>query len=165
MQLCRLLIIICFLKVLSISQLQAQHEMNVIISASVSGSVELISIKSMTLSGTDAQNGIITINPLTSANAGKMIATGSPNLNIRISYLRRRELTRVEGNSTLIFNYNLAGNTLDDQSSATPLDNENRDFEFNDQGRFYIWLGGSVDISKALPGSYQGEFTLEIEYI
>lgn len=128
-------------------------------------SVELITIQSMNLSGEDVENNIITINPQVSGNAGKMIAIGSPDSEISISFLESRELVHSSGSGTLTFNYRIAGNGIDDQSTAEILDRENRELEFNDEGQFYLWIGGSVDISTAEPGSYRGEFTLEIEYI
>lgn len=135
------------------------------VSTQVISTIEMITIQSMDLTNAEQQNNIIRINPQQSANAGKMVAIGTPNSDIRISYLRQRELTRQQGNETLQFRYRVAGNSKDDQSTAEILNHENRDFAFNEEGRFYLWIGGSVDISTASPGNYQGEFTLDIEYI
>lgn len=143
----------------------ALNKVSISVSAKVISTIEMITIQSMNLSKAQAINNRIQINPQTSSNAGKMIAIGTPKSDIRISFLQQRELTRSNGSESLQFNYKVAGNTRDDQSTAEMLDHENRDFEFNDQGRFYLWIGGDVDISTATPGNYQGEFTLEIEYI
>ncbi|PAU93295.1 hypothetical protein CK503_12800 [Aliifodinibius salipaludis] len=140
-------------------------DVNINVSAQVISSIEMITINSMNLSEVEPENNRISINPQNSTNAGKMIAIGNPNSEIRISYLEQRELTQPQRSETLIFNYEVAGNTEDDQSSAKILDRENRDFEFNEDGRFYLWIGGNVDISTASPGNYQGEFTIDIEYI
>ena len=156
---------ICFLQFYNPTLSKAQSEVSINVAASVISSVEYLTIQSMRLTKAETQNDVITVSPLTSPNAGKMIAVGTPNKDIRISFQRARELTRIEGGSTLIFNYRLAGNTVDDQSTSELLDDENRSFKFNENGQFFIWIGGSVDISTALPGNYQGEFTLEIEYI
>ena len=153
---------------LSPSALSAQNadsDVSIDVSAQVISSIEMITIQSMQLSGSEARNNQIQINPQQSANAGKMIAIGNPNSEIRISFLEQRELTQQNSAESLLFDYQVAGNTQDDQSTAEILDRENRDFEFNSEGRFYIWIGGSVDISTATPGNYQGEFTLEIDYI
>jgi len=144
---------------------QSESGISIDVSAQVISSIEMITIESMKLANSEARNGIITINPQRSANAGKMVAIGTPNSDIRISYLQQRELTRQQGAETLLFEYSVVGNDQDDQSSAERLNSENRDFEFNNEGRFYLWIGGSVDISTATPGNYQGEFTLDIEYI
>lgn len=140
-------------------------DISISVSAEVISTIEMITIQSMNLTKEEAVNNHIQINPQNSANAGKMIAIGTPNSDIRISFLEQRELTRQRGTESLLFNYRVAGNSQDDQSTAEILGQENRDFEFNEQGRFYLWIGGSVDISTASPGNYQGEFTLEVEYI
>lgn len=144
---------------------QSETEVNINVSAQVISSIEMITINSMNLSEVEVENDQISINPQNSSNAGKMVAIGNPNSEIRISYLEQRELTQPQRSETLIFNYRVAGNTEDDQSSAEILSRENRDFEFNEDGRFYLWIGGNVDISTASPGNYQGEFTIDIEYI
>jgi len=144
---------------------QSDSDISVDVSAQVISSIEMITIESMQLVNSEARNGIITINPQQSANAGKMVAIGTPNSDIRISYLQQRELTQEQGTETLLFEYIVVGNNQDDQASAERLNSESRDFEFNDEGRFYLWIGGQVDISTATPGNYQGEFTLDIEYI
>lgn len=144
---------------------QSNNKVSISVSAKVISSIEMITIQSMDLSNAKPQNNRITINPQTNANAAKMVATGTPNANIRISFLRQRELTRQNGSETLLFNYRVAGNAKDDQSTAEILNRENRDFKFNDKGQFYLWIGGNVDISTAVPGNYQGEFTIDIEYI
>lgn len=140
-------------------------EISISVSAQVINTIEMITIQSMDLSEAEVVNDRIRVDALNSSNAGKMIAIGSPNSDFRISFLERRELTQNNGSSTLFFNYQVVGNNEDDQSTAEILDRENRDLEFNDEGRFYLWIGGEVDISTAEPGSYQGEFTLDIEYI
>lgn len=140
-------------------------KININVSAQVISTIEMITIQSMNLTKAKEINNVITIDPLNSSSAGKMIVVGNPGSDIRISYLEQHELTRKQGSETLQFNYRVAGNTEDDQSTAELLDHENRDFEFNEQGRFYLWIGGSVDISAASPGNYEGEFTVDIEYI
>ncbi|HKK46730.1 MAG TPA: DUF4402 domain-containing protein [Balneolaceae bacterium] len=150
----------------SVAKAQSKtNDVSINVSTKVISSIEMITIQSMSLSKANMRNDRITIDPQTSSNAGKMIATGTPNADIRISFLRQRELTQSKGAKTLIFNYRVAGNSKDDQSTAEMLNRENRDFKFNSNGHFYLWIGGSVDISSATPGNYQGEFTVDVEYI
>jgi len=141
------------------------QDINVAVNARVLNSIELITIQPIQLAREEAVNDVIRINPITSVNAGKMIAVGSPNTDIRISFLNRRELTNAQNSDRISFNYVVAGNDEDDQASAELINQESREFSFNEEGRFYLWIGGNVDISTAEPGNYQGEFTLEIENI
>ncbi len=94
-----------------------------------------------------------------------MIAVGMPNTEFRLNYLPERELTQVDGNSTLTFTYELSGNSEENQSTSELLELDNRNIEFNEEGRYYIWVGGRVNIENAAPGNYEGDFTIEIDYI
>ena len=141
------------------------EEISVQVSARVISSVELLTLKSIQLSGADAIDNVVRIDPVTSPNAGKMVAFGTPNSDIRISYQQTLELTHTQGAETLTFTYQVAGNRQEDQGTAERLDIDNRDFSFNEKGEFFLWIGGTVNISTATPGNYQGEFTLEIDYI
>lgn len=144
---------------------KGQSNFSINVKTAVVSSIELVTIQSIRLTKAKVLNNIISVDPLTSSNSGKMIASGTPNSEISISFIKRHKLTHSEGGSTLIFNYSVAGNDVNDQSSSELLDLQNRSMRFNREGKYYFWIGGSVDVSTALPGSYQGEFTLDIEYL
>jgi hypothetical protein len=94
-----------------------------------------------------------------------MIAIGTPEAEFRLNYLPERILNQINGNGSLIFNYEISGNLEEDQATSELLDLDNRNLRFNSEGRFYIWVGGSIDLSNAAPGNYEGDFTIEIDYI
>ncbi|MCP9290086.1 MULTISPECIES: DUF4402 domain-containing protein [Gracilimonas] len=135
------------------------------VSASVIPSIELITVNSMTFPNLQPGQREIYVNPVNSLNAGFMIAVGMPNTEFRLNYLPERELTQVDGNSTLTFTYELSGNSEENQSTSELLELDNRNIEFNEEGRYYIWVGGRVNIENAAPGNYEGDFTIEIDYI
>lgn len=143
----------------------AQQSIEISVSATVNGTVEMFTIQTMDLQDIERNSNIITVDPIQSPRAGKMIARGTPNTEFRFDYLRERELSNTLGTGVLLFNYNVAGNTVDEQETSELLDQEARDLQFNENGEFFIWVGGNVDISEVEPGSYEGEFTIEIEYI
>jgi hypothetical protein len=142
-----------------------ENDVSIDVSARVISTIEMVTLQSMSLRDAEERNGMIRVNPRQNSNAGKMMAIGTPNSDVRISFLPRRELTRTQGTEQLLFSYNVAVNTEEEQSTAEILNQENRDFSFNEEGRLYLWIGGNVDISTATPGNYRGEFTLDIEYI
>lgn len=158
------LVTICLLTTSATAQ-NSDSEISINVSAELITSIEMITVQSMKLSEAEAVNSIIRINPQNSAFAGKIIAIGQPNAEIRVSFLEKRELTHNQSSSNLLFNYEVAGNSQDNQSSAEILERENRELKLNSEGEFFLWIGGSVDISTASPGNYQGDFTLEVDYI
>lgn len=128
-------------------------------------SIELITVNTMTIGNTQPGQEIITVNPVTDLNAGFMIARGTPEAEFRLDYFTERRLTQIGGPGFLIFRYFLAGSVLEEQSTSELLDSENRTLRFNEDGMFYIWVGGEVNLQNALPGDYEGDFTIEIDYI
>lgn len=138
---------------------------NIRVNAVVMPSIELITVNSMTLGNMQPGQREIYVNPVNSLNAGFMIAVGIPDTEFRLNYLPERELTQTNGNATLTFTYEISGNSVENQSTSELLEVDNRNIRFNDEGRYYIWIGGRVNLENAEPGNYEGDFTIEIDYI
>lgn len=147
------------------AQQNRSKSVSINISATVSSSIELITIQTLDLQNADTQNNTLEINPILSSNAGNMVARGNPGSEFRLNYLEVRELTNIEGTGVLFFEYRIAGNNIDEQNTAELLQPESRELQFNEDGQFYIWVGGRIDLTNAEPGSYEGDFSIEIEYI
>ena len=133
--------------------------------AQVVESIEMVTVRDMNFSPVQPSQQTITIDPLSASNSGKMIALGNADSQIRVSFVRERTLRHVSGTSTLTFSYEIAGNDEDDQSSAEILQTDNRDLTLNGEGEYYFWIGGQVNVENAKPGNYNGDFTIEVEYI
>lgn len=160
-----LLFVVLVLTPLTLIAQNGPLSVSINVTADVQASVEMITIRSMDFQNTDRDAMIVILDPLQSPAAGQMVARGNPNAEFRVDYLQNRELTNTQGPGVLIFNYDVAGNSVDEQETAELLGQDIRDLQFNDQGEFYIWVGGRVDLTDATPGSYEGEFSIEIEYI
>ena len=158
-----------FLFVFSAPALYAQESssdsFSIGVSARVVKSIEMVTLRDMQFGPLQPGQQEILIDPLLDSETGKMIAVGNPNARIRVSFIRERVLSRSNGGGTLIFTYQISGNDEDDQSSAEVLQTDNRDLDLNDEGEYYFWIGGQVNIENARPGNYEGDFTIEVEYI
>lgn len=144
---------------------QDQQNVTINVSATVAGTVEMITINTVDFDEIEQEGSEVRVDPIFGERAGKMIARGTPNAEFRVDYIRERELINQNGDGVIFFSYEVAGNDIDDQETSELLDQDIRDLQFNDDGEFYFWVGGSVDLSDINPGNYQGEFTIEIEYI
>lgn len=148
---------------------QSSASESVNVSAEVIGStqsaIEIITVSTIQFGETQPLNGQINVNPITDLNAGFMIAIGNPEAEFRLNYLPDRILNQINGNGSLTFTYLISGNDEENQATSELLDLENRNLRFNEEGRYYIWVGGQIDLSNAAPGNYQGDFTIEIDYI
>ncbi len=138
---------------------------NIDIRTTIVSSIELITVKSITVGNLQSGQEEIYINSISDVNAGYMIAVGAPGLDFRLNFERSRVLTQVNGDGTLVFEYELSGNHLEDQNSAENITEDVRNLKFNADGQYYIWVGGKIDLRNARPGNYDGDFTIEIEYI
>ena len=154
-----------FIHNLVIAQEREETSVTVNISAEVVNSIDLITVRSIQFERGAERQTNISINPVNDNRAGKMIAQGTPGASFRITFLRQRDLININNGEVLFFRYLLSGKSVDDQGTSELLEDDNRSFRFNDSGVYYIWIGGEADLQNATPGSYQGEFTLEIEYI
>lgn len=163
----RLLILIIFFLIPSstIAQDDTSVSAQLNINAEVTQSIELITVNPLSLENTQPGQVIITVNPINDLNSGHMVALGTPEAEFRLDYDLEKRLDRIEGPGYLTFRYELSGNTIDDQSTSDIIQYQNRNLRFNNEGTFYIWLGGVLNLENAEPGNYEGDFTIEIDYI
>ncbi len=135
------------------------------VDANVVQTIELITVNSMQIGDLQPGQQEIYISPVQSGLAGFMIAVGTPGAEFQLNYFNERELTRIEGEGSIKFTYEISGNSSDDQVNSELLQNDNRSIRFNIEGEYFFWVGGRVDLTNAVPGSYIGDFTIEIDYI
>lgn len=136
------------------------------ISANVRDSeIEIITMNSLDLIGVQPVNNIVNIDPVLNTRAGKMMASGNPNARFTIAYDVVRELANLTGQGLIFLEYAVSGNSLDEQDTSELFEEESRELQFSADGEFFFWIGGRIDLSQATPGSYEGEFTIEIEYL
>ncbi|WP_210509359.1 hypothetical protein [Natronogracilivirga saccharolytica] len=137
---------------------------NVAASIAIPTEVQLTTLRNMSLDQQLASRGRVNIDPVTDSRSGLLRAEGEPNALVQISFVREQSLSHMEGGAEVTFEFVIAGNEIEDQASAEVLDLENRQYSLNEDGEYYFWIGGEVNLENASRGSYEGMFTVEIEY-
>lgn len=127
--------------------------------------IELVTIKNLDLDLNRAVDEQIIISAKTDPEAGNMLVKGKPGAHIRITYLPEMELVNTTGAGSLTVFYEVYGYPGDNQTASEPLDAVDRMMRINPEGHYYLWIGGRINVKEARPGNYEGEFTIEIEYI
>ena len=157
----------CCLCLLFHQSIQAQASGTIHASATVveATDIQLITMKDMFIDESAATNGILVISPVTDEKAGKILVKGRVNTSVRLSYLSEMSLVNTSGDGTIVCRYSVSGYKSDNQGASQLLDVVEKVVLLNEKGEFYLWLGGRVDLSRARPGDYDGEFTIQIEYI
>lgn len=139
-------------------------ELSISITTEVVETIELFTLQNINLGVIQPSQQTVTVDPVTSPNAGIMLATGNPNSILRVSYRDQVELQSSDGNEIIIFKYRVSGSSQYDQSTSEYLEPESKDLSFNESGEYFFWIGGSTDISNITGGKFEGDFTFEVEY-
>lgn len=156
---------------LAISSVSAKSQINESVTATVNistrmvQSIQLITVKSMSFGSVQPGQQEIYVNPVSDVNSGYMIAVGTPGAEFRLDYFQERTLFHTSGGQNLTFEYEISANEIEDQASSELLDFNARSLTFTPEGVYHIWVGGRVNIENAEPGNYEGDFTIEIDYI
>lgn len=135
------------------------------VKTNVQATIQMVTIRNINFGKVQPGQKQIIISPINSPEAAAMKAFGIPNADIKITYLPIRELNRHGGNEVLRFYYSLSGNTENEQETSQLIDFNNQNTQFNGIGEYYFWIGGRVNIADAKPGQYEGDFTIEVEYL
>ncbi len=167
----RLFVAILFLGLAQYAQAQVNGQstsgtvISVNVSAAIQSSIELTTISNINFGQVTPGMTELYINPRQDGGAGLMRITGQPDMLIRVSFLERRELINTSGGLPLLFIYDISGAQTEDQFLSERLTAENREISLGPEGEFYFWIGGRLDLTNVSFGQYEGEFTLEIDYI
>lgn len=140
------------------------NDYSISISTQILESIELLTIRSIDISNVQPSQGTIYISPTRDAEAGMMKAQGRPGADIRISFLSDQVLTSTGSDGAIAFEYLVTGNDKDEQETSEMLEPENQNFQLNEDGEYFFWIGGTATVSGAPGGNYSGEFTIEVDY-
>jgi hypothetical protein len=144
---------------------QPRESVSISVGLAIESSIEIETISNINLGRIQPGQGEVFIDPKSDPGAGLLKLSGRPDALIRISFAERRELIRVGGGGVIQFLYLLAGSTRDEQSTSDLIQLENRDLRMGRSGEYFIWVGGTVSLDGVVFGQYEGEFTIEIDYL
>ncbi len=144
---------------------QSLQETSISVTATVEATaIEVITVREMNLLGVERVENQVTINPINSERSALMMAEGAPGASFRLTFEPSREMVNLDGAGLIFVDYAVSGYTQDEQQSSELFAEETQELEFSEDGEYYVWIGGTIDLSEATPGRYEGEFTLEVEY-
>lgn len=149
--------------------MMAQNKTSVSITAQATvidnSGIELVTIKNMDIDVGMAIDGKIYVSAKRDASAAMMMLKGRANAKFRVTFPPMVKIANSTGTGTLTLYYEMYGYQSDNQSASEPIDAVERNLQISSDSKYYFWVGGRVDINNARPGNYNGEFTLQIEYI
>jgi hypothetical protein len=166
----RFLFLVMFAYLLPMESMQAQQGISsftIKAQATVvdQAELEVVTIQNLTIDESMARDGIIHVSAQHDPEAGVIMVLGKPEAHFRVQYIPERVIENTLGKGTLVIKYELYGFAKDLQYASEPIDTADRIMNVSDLGEYFFWVGGTIDISNASPGKYEGEFTIEIEYL
>lgn len=144
---------------------QSRDAIAISIGLQIDSSIEIETISNINIGRVRPGDEVITIDPRVDPGAGLLRLSGRAGGVVRISYVQRRELIRVGGGGAIQFEYQMSGNFRDEQSASQLIVTENSDLILSEQGEYFLWIGGTLSLQGIVFGQYEGEFTIEVDYL
>lgn len=149
---------------ISIAVGQQKSTIELSISATVVDQIEVITIA-------DIDAGIIlpgesekVISPILDGGAGILRLEGLKNSSIQVSYSQQVTMTNLLTNQPLFMNYMVSGGPESNQSVSTLFTTNPANVTLNADGVYYLWIGCRFSLIGLMPGQYDGDFLIEVDY-
>jgi len=127
--------------------------------------IEVVTLKNLDINERMARDGIISVSAQTQPEAGEMKVLGIPDAHFRVRFIPYEVIGNSQGIGTITIRYELFGSQGNLQQTSDLINAEEHVLRTSKLGEYFFWVGGIIDISKAGPGTYSGEFTIDIEYL
>lgn len=149
-----------------VAKSQGKSSERAVATANVIESLQLITIRDITLITPTYDGNQLFISPKESPFAGQFLISGSNRTNVRITYLKNEMIEELTGNGGVLeLAYVLSGNTEDNQYQSILFGPSGEfDIQIGESGTYFLWVGAVVNTSNATAGEYLSEFTIELEY-
>lgn len=143
---------------------QSKPEVKVTIEATVVDYIEMITLADIDVGTVLPSDETLTLNPRTDQGAGIIALQGRQNASIQISYSALVEMTNINADRGLTVNYSVCGNAENDQAGSALLIANPATVQLNSTGEYYLWIGCSFSLLSIVPGQYDGDFSIEVDY-
>ena len=134
------------------------------VSATVVDQIEVITLADIdagTILSGDAEK---VISPILDGGAGILRLEGQRNSSIQISYSKQVTMTNLLTSDPLMMNYMLSGGVDDNQTVSEIFTSNPANVTLNAEGVYFIWVGCRFSTSGLVPGQYDGDFLIEVDY-
>ncbi|NQV30686.1 MAG: hypothetical protein HQ508_07355 [Candidatus Marinimicrobia bacterium] len=104
------------------------------------------------------------ISPITDSGAGILRLEGQGGSSIQISYSQQITMTNLLTDTPLLMNYMISGGPENNQSASVIFTSNPATVALNPDGVYFIWVGCSFSLEGLVPGQYDGDFIVEVDY-
>jgi len=163
----RNIILILFL----LSNLSAQNSSDTKTSATLNVSVnvidhlEMITLRNINIGTVLPSQILIDVDPRIDPGAGLIKVSGQNFSPLELDFTQQIEMVNSITNGILLVKYNISGGTTNNQNSSVKIIETPKSIILSNSGEYFIWVGCSFNLSDIEPGSYDGEFGIEVDYV
>ncbi len=130
-------------------------------------SLDIITLQNMAITPEaflQGQNEVY-VSPINAVDAGLMMLKGNPNAGVNIHYQPEERIYCKSGDDYIQINYVMSGYKKRNQQASTLLEAADVLIKLNDEGEYFLWIGGLINTGNAGAGMYNGGFVFEISYL
>ena len=138
------------------------NELNV--SATVVDQIEVITLADIDAGTVLPGQSEKVISPTTDGGAGLLRLEGQANSSIQVSYSKQVTMSNLASSQPLLMNYMLSGGPEDNQSASVVFTSNPANVALNAEGVYFIWVGCRFSLENLVPGQYDGDFIVEVDY-
>ena len=143
---------------------QGNPEVKVRINATVMDYIEMITLADIDVGTVIPSDDILRLDPRTDQGAGIIKVHGRQNAAVQITYSSQVNMVNLASNTTLAVTYSVSGNFENDQTASDLFTTNPRTVTLNSEGDYYIWIGCEFNMLDLVPGQYDGDFVVEVDY-
>jgi len=156
--------LILFVLLNSIILAQNSSDVKVNIQATVVDYIEMITLADIDVGTVIPSDEFLRLDPLSDQGAGIIALQGRQNASVQVSFSAQVEMVNVITDHALTVNYAVAGNGDNDQAAASLLISNPATVQLNSSGEYYLWIGCEFSLIGLVPGQYDGDFSIEVDY-
>ena len=133
--------------------------------ATVVGNLDLVVMRDLEFEISSLSPTELIVDPQKDQHSGEIKIVGTPGGLVRLTVETQSVLRHESGQSPLYFTNNLSGSVSEIQRESILLTHQNQ-VRLNDHGVYFLWVGGRLSgLENVMPGNYDMELTVELEYI
>ena len=134
------------------------------VTAHVMEFIEMITLADIDVGTVIPSEDMLRLNPQADQGAGIIMVQGRSNSSIQINYSAQVEMMNLSTNRPLTVHYSVSGNVENQQSASTLFTSNPETVTLNSKGEYYLYIGCAFSLLDLTPGTYDGDFVLEVEY-
>lgn len=134
------------------------------ITATVEDYIEMVTLSNIDVGMIIPSEDMLRLNPRSDQGAGLILISGQRNASVQIAFTAHVEMINFRSDIPLDVYYTISGNGENNQSASEMFTSNPMTVDLSSIGTYYLWIGVEFSLKDLVPGSYDGDFVIEVDY-